>query len=585
MQFGINNTIIPPAPEVNDVDFNTIVVVGLAPKGPKQTLVVCANDTDDSQFGLCLTGFPIPRALDTIRRSGGGKVVVINVFDPVAHVSAVVNENATVNSQKTATAFNPTNDVEVKNTPVSYVAAVAATTTTTCTTGSGSGDTIDSLMVGLVNLLATPLVLGSNNTGATASALAVAINANTGSSGFTASATGSILTISGSTDMGASINGVVPVFGTITGAVVFGAIGAMGSVVAGVTGVTAVPAVTYVKDTDYSIDDYGKIRFLIAVADGSVVRLSYNKLNASAVNDATIIGTVSGSTRTGCKLVDSCKTVLGLVPKILIIPFYNTSVTVQAEMERLASKYRMRYFEGAISGLTLAQAIASRGPGGTLPTFNLSSKRAILAFPQVLTYDPQSASLTLDDPSALFAGFLSWNAAINGPQVSTSNQVMPACGGSEINLLHDWEDPNSAGQTNQLRSSGIACVFSDGGFKWWGAENASFPDNSAVDLNICAIYVNDIITDALTAFATQYIDKNITSGSISSFVTAANNYYSSLMVKGWIGKSSNVQFLKARNSDAELAAGKIRFTRNTFYYVGMKLIELEENMTVQIPTV
>ncbi len=583
MSFGILNTIIPPAPQVNTVDFNTIAIVGIAPKGPAQELVVCSNDTDDSQFGKCLTGFSIPRALSTIRTSGAGKVVVVNVFDEASHTSQVTHENDTVNGQKTATAFNPTNTVLVKNTPVSPISGTAATASCAVTASGGSGDTLASLKVGLVELLAGTVTFSGASLTSSRSELVSAINAHTGVSGFSAtSGSAGAFTIVGPVSAGATINGVISTIGTIVGTF---AIGTNGAFSGGVTEVVEVLPVTYVEGTDYTIDDYGNIKFLIAITDGTVIRTTYKKLNAAAVVAADIIGTVSGSTRTGAKLIDACATILKLVPKILIIPGYNSDASVQIEMERLCTKYRMRTFYGAIVDLTLAGAIGSRLPGGTLATFNTSSKRAILAYPQVKTYNPQSATLTLDDPSAALAGFLAYSAAVNGPHVSTSNRVVPAIGGVETNLLHDWEDPNNAGETNQLRAVGIASIFGDGGYKLWGAENASYPDNTAVDGNICVIYVNDIITDSLTAFAKQYIDTNITSGSIAAFITAANDYYTSLMTAGWIGTDSKVSFLKDRNPDADLKLGKIRFTRNTYYFVGMKLIQLEENMEVQLPTV
>lgn len=587
--FGIKNTVIAPAPQVNTKDYNTIVIVGIAPKGPIQTLTVCASDTDDSQFGKCLTGFGIPRALRTMRDSGAGKAVVINVFDATAHTTAVTLENATVTGQKAKSAFNPTNAVTVQNTPVSGVSGVAATSAQAVTVGGANLDSITSIKVGLVELLAAPVTFNATTSLAnTAIAIVAGIHAHAGVSGFDATAgSGGAYSITGAMD--ATLNGVSPVY-TIGGGDTV-AIGTNNAFVNGVTPVTAVPSVTYVLNTDYSIDDYGNILFLISIADATVVRLSYRKLNAGAITSSVIIGDVSGDVRTGSMLVDSCKSLLQLVPKHIIIPYYNAIADVQVRMEAIATKYRMRtYYGPAAPGLSLANAISSRGPAGPLATFNMTSKRAVCFSNYVFTYDPQAAlvanstGLTLDDPSAALASFVAWNAAINGPQNSPSNQVMPAVGGAEVNLVHDWEDDNSTAQTNQLRSKGIACIFSEGGSILWGGENASYPSNAAVDSNISVIYVNDIITDALTAFATKYIDRNITNGSILAFVNAANAYYKTLVTQGWIGKNSDVKFIKSRNTDANLALGKITFTRNTFYFVGMKFIGLEENMDVQLPT-
>lgn len=580
MQFGVKNTTNPPAPTVNTKDFNTIVLIGTAPTGAKNTLILCGSDKDDAQFGKCLTGFTIPRALDTIRRSGGGKVVVINVFDKDNHVTTMTNENATVTNQRAKTVSNPVGDVVVKNTPVSPVSGAAATAALTVTAGATAGDTL-MLSVDGTDLFADPITLTGGSATATRAEIVTAINGYTGTSGYSATGgSGGAFTITAPVELGDTINTVVTDI-TITGATL--AIGTNNAFTGGVTEVVEVVAVTYVKDTDYSIDEYGNIKFLIAIPDDTVIRNTYDKLNPADITAGVIIGSVSGSTRTGLKLVAMCKQTLKLVPKIMIVPTYNTNIDVQAEMLTIMAKYRIRAAFASTTGLTVAQALAARTPSGSLATFQTLNKRARLLFPKVKTYDPQSQSSTLDDFSAAWAGHLSMNAAIKGPHISISNTVMPAVTGAEIELLHDWEDESSAAETNQLRNAGIGCLFSEGGSRFWGAENASFQDNTAVDCNETVMYVSDIITDALTDYAVKLVDTNITQGSIDSAITAMNGYYISLMSAKWIGPDSKVSFKKDRNPDDDLRVGKVRFTRNTFYYVGMKLIELEENMEVQLP--
>lgn len=586
MPFGILNTVLPPAPSVNTVDYNTILVCGIAPKGPKNVLTLCATDTEDSVFGSCLTGFTIPRALSDIRYAGGGKVIVINVFDESTHTVQVTNENDTVTSQKTKITHNPTNAVTVKNTPVSPVAAQAATAALAVTVAPTSGDVLTDIEVDGTSLFASALTFdGTSSASVTAAKTAIvsAINAHTGTSGFSAtSGSGGAFTITAPTSLGADVNGVVSEPVILAGTIVFGTNNAF---TGGVTQVVEVVAVTYVKDTDYTIDDYGNIKFLIAIADGTVIRTDYKRLNISLVQNSEIVGTVSGSTRTGLKLADMCSSTLNIVPKIMIVPKWNAEAGVKTEMERVCSEFRMRTFYTSTSGVTLAQAKASRNPGGTIPNFNQSSKRANLFYPMVKTYDPQTGTNTLTDASALLAGFVSWNAAINGPHESPSNRIMPSCAGAEVELLHKWEDVNSAADTNQLRSNGIACVFNDGGYILWGSENASYPDNTAVDANFSVMYVNDIITDSLTVYATKKIDRNITNGSIQAFLTEANAYYTTLKTSGWIGPDSEVKYYPERNNNTDLQAGKIVFTRLTYYFVGMKYIVLEESMAVQLPNI
>lgn len=578
MAYGIQNRTNPPAPEVNTVDFNTIVIAGIAPKGPTGALTVCASDTDDAQFGECLDNFDIPKALRTIRAAGGGKVVVINEFDATAHTTQVTDEEQAVAAQKIATAYDPINEVTVAN---KVVVAVSATMQLVAGVTAGSA-TITDIVVDGVSLFASPLALSAQTADLNATDIASKINANTGSSLYSAAATtGGALTLTADDTLGASVNGLVPVITIVSGVTL-----APGTPAAFEDGVTGVSAHTYVKDTEYTIDAYGRILFLVAVADGQVIDLTYKKLNTtiSSTIATAIIGGVVGTTRSGLALIDNCKSQLNLVPKILIVPTYNKLSSVQTAMATYATKWRMRAFYNC-SGLTKAEGIASRAPGGAQATFTTVDKRAHLLFDEVYTYNPKTGTNTLDDASALAAGFLSANAALIGPHESPSNQPISATSGAELPITLAKEDPNNASDANQLRAAGLVSFPTLDGVRWWGGNNASFPSNTAVDNRITTMYVSDVLTDSLTDFAFQYIDRNITTGSINSFLGAANGYYSTRKALGWIGNDSEVVFLAQKNPPASLRAGQVTFTKRNYYFVQFEYILMEEDMTVQLPVV
>ena len=104
------------AKAISVVKSAVIALVGIAPKGAAQALTLVSNPTDGAQFGSPLTGFTIPQALDAIFKQGAGTVLVVNVFDSATHTSQVTAEAMTVTGYKTKTAFNPIDEVVVKNT-------------------------------------------------------------------------------------------------------------------------------------------------------------------------------------------------------------------------------------------------------------------------------------------------------------------------------------------------------------------------------------------------------------------------------------------------------------------------------------
>lgn len=82
-------------------------LVGIAPKGALNELILVKNPTDAAALGAQLTGFSIPQALDAIFKQGAGTVLVVNVFDPATHVSVVTAESVVVTNRKTKLAYAP----------------------------------------------------------------------------------------------------------------------------------------------------------------------------------------------------------------------------------------------------------------------------------------------------------------------------------------------------------------------------------------------------------------------------------------------------------------------------------------------
>lgn len=86
---------------INVIKTAVVLLVGISPFGPKQTMTICQTRADDAQFGLWHPSNTIATSLDAIRKQGGALVVVINVFDPTDadHILAV-SETHTVAGNK-----------------------------------------------------------------------------------------------------------------------------------------------------------------------------------------------------------------------------------------------------------------------------------------------------------------------------------------------------------------------------------------------------------------------------------------------------------------------------------------------------
>lgn len=105
---GIETIVLGSGPvPVRVVKSGVIGLIGIAPTGPANQIVQVNNQNDALQFGSPLTGFNIPQALKQIFAQGAGTVLVINVFDNVAHTTNVSAEVHTITNGKFKLANNP----------------------------------------------------------------------------------------------------------------------------------------------------------------------------------------------------------------------------------------------------------------------------------------------------------------------------------------------------------------------------------------------------------------------------------------------------------------------------------------------
>lgn len=109
------------------VKSGVIAILGIAPQSAKNTLILCTSENDFAQFGSSIPGFTIPQALEVIADQGAATVLVVNVFDPTAHTTAVTAEAQTVHSGKLKLAYAPIGVVTVLDSAGTATAYVLGT--------------------------------------------------------------------------------------------------------------------------------------------------------------------------------------------------------------------------------------------------------------------------------------------------------------------------------------------------------------------------------------------------------------------------------------------------------------------------
>lgn len=318
-------------------------------------------------------------------------------------------------------------------------------------------------------------------------------------------------------------------------------------------------AVTYKVDIDYTVNLATGVLTRIrtgAITTAAAPKATYDYADPTKVTAADIIGAVNAAgVRTGLKALNDTYNLFGFFAKILIAPAFCTQNSVATELIAMAAKLGAVAYIDAPIGTTYAQAIAGRGPAGTI-NFNTSSERVRLCYPHVKVYDPVLNAERLEPLSARAAGLRAKMDLDKGFWWSSSNQELMGVIGVERQLSAMIDDPQS--EVNLLNEQGITTVFSSygSGYRLWGNRTAAWPTVTHMKNFENVRRTGDVINESLRYFSQQYIDMPLNQALIDALVESVNGYGRKLIGDGAL-LGFKAWFDPARNEETELAAGHL----------------------------
>jgi len=326
-------------------------------------------------------------------------------------------------------------------------------------------------------------------------------------------------------------------------------------------------ATAYLKGTDYNLDEFGNLTVIAGrIANNTALKFDYKKLNAAAVTDAHIIGTVGADgNRTGIKAFDLAFNLFGFRPKILIAPGKSATKAIADELLSSADRLKAVAIIDSVYGEDVEDTIANRGD--ITKAFGTSNKRAILAYPYLKAYDEskddggEATDTNTDYPySPFLAGLMAWNDNANGYWFSPSNKELKGVTGVERPISANISDPDT--DANALNEVGILTVFNSfgTGLRSWGNRNASFPTNTETDNFIALLRTFDLVHESLEQSALQFADLPITQALVDDIRQSGNDFIAILVGRGALTEGSKVVFDRAENPNSQLAAGQLVFT-------------------------
>ncbi|MDR1311104.1 MAG: phage tail sheath subtilisin-like domain-containing protein [Burkholderiaceae bacterium] len=313
---------------------------------------------------------------------------------------------------------------------------------------------------------------------------------------------------------------------------------------------------TYTEGTDYTVDTLsGKItKIKTGAISGNTTKAAYDFADPSLVTPADIIGAVNAAgNRTGLKVLQDTYNDFGFFAKILIAPVFGTLNSVSVELIALADKIGAITYLDAPIGTTFAQALAGRGPNGTI-NFNTSSERVRLCYPHVKVYDTETDAERLEPLSARAAGLRAKVDLEKGFWWSSSNQEILGIVGVERQLTAMIDDPQS--EVNLLNEQGITTVFNSygTGLRLWGNRTAAWPTVTHMKNFENVRRTGDMINESIRYFSLQFMDRPINQALIDALLESVNGYGRKLIGDGAL-IGFKAWFDPGRNEETELANG------------------------------
>lgn len=313
--------------------------------------------------------------------------------------------------------------------------------------------------------------------------------------------------------------------------------------------------VTYTETTDYTFDsDTGAFTRVStgAIAAGETVNIAYDRVDASLVTAADVLGGVDGATGayTGVHALLAAESVVHVAPKLLVAPGYTSdrpgglANPVVSEMLGLADQLRAAIIADG-PNTNDADAITYRNDYG--------SRRVYVVDPAVEVWDTATDSAVSNPASARVAGLIAKSDQERGFWWSPSNREVYGIVGTSRPVDFALGDPNS--RANYLNENEVATIIRKEGYRLWGNRTTS-SDPKWMFLSV--VRTADMLNESLLKAHLWAVDRNVTKTYLEDVMEGVNAYIRSLVAQGaLLGGSCWAD--PELNTPANIEAGKVFF--------------------------
>jgi phage tail sheath protein FI len=311
----------------------------------------------------------------------------------------------------------------------------------------------------------------------------------------------------------------------------------------------------YTAGADYTLDPAtARITRLAsgAINPGATLQVDYTYGDPGQIQNGDLVGTTTlAGVRTGLQASLDVVPLFNLKPRILLAPGYSAQAEIRTALLAMAESLKAHAYLDAPIGLTVPQALESRGPSGAVD-LAVSSERAVLCYPFV------RVGGVLEPYSQNLAGLAASVDLSGGFWVSPSNHELTRVEALERPISWSLGDPFC--EANQLNAAGfVTAVRGYGtGFLAWGNRSAAWPGSTDPKSFVCVRVVADVLHEAVERAMLPYVDKPLNRAILDAVRESVNAYLTTLIRRGALVGGA-CTWTPADNPESELALGHAAF--------------------------
>jgi len=312
--------------------------------------------------------------------------------------------------------------------------------------------------------------------------------------------------------------------------------------------------VTYVEDTDYSVD-YATGIVTIINELLTTVKIAYKYGNIASV-DGELIAGVSTPSKTGVYALLNAEGITGYKPKIIGAPGYAHDKDVADALTTVGNRLKARFYidPDTATDDTVSETIAARGT--TEKAFGIHEKRGTVLFPELkkndVNYAPSIAAMGVRARTDMDTS--------KGYHWPISSQKIYGFDG--LSLPVEYSLTAATAESQLLNAAGVVTFKNVSGLKFAGNVNSSYDTNNDGNTDHerfeTTVTIGDVIEESIEGYSEQRIDQPITSQWIRGLVRDVNAFLRRLKAAGKIA-GGKCWYDPDKNDPTNLAAGQIKF--------------------------